>query len=202
MNTFITIILAWTVISPLLGEVITRWQTYKQGVKPYRTALRENIQRLKQHELTPMDGFTIIEPGMWSGFFNFQMGGAFYWRYKHTVFITRDTYESLGCDELASLIGHELTHKKYQDRPYGYGLISVLFVELRADLGCLKYSKAENMFKNIVEAMKIQREILSSEAYLLSAVQLFTVRQQMYNTLIYLHLPRLIMLKIYQLLGK
>jgi len=159
------------------------------------------MSKLKQHSLTQMDDYIVIENGPFMEYFDFITGGAFYSKYLKEVFITRRYHDSLTDSQLKTVLGHELTHKKYQDRPYGYGLVGMVFIELRADFGSLAYGKAEDMYSNIKLALTKQKEQIAKDSWALSPQQLFTIRHQVYTSWMYLHLPRLIILKVYKLIG-
>ncbi len=202
MNTFLYILLTWTIITPVIGEIVASYQASKSSKRDYRFTIRDTLLKLSHHVLIKEDQYTIIESGVWDRYWTFNMGGAFYWHYTDEVYITSQLHDSLTELQLDSIVGHELTHKQYKDRPYGYGAIRMLLMELRADYGSLAHGSAKGMLDIIRNGLKEQKAIMDSEGVLLAAAQLMTLRQQWFNGLFYIHAPRMIMLLLWRAVGK
>jgi len=199
MMTFIYIVIGWMILSPFIGELVLMYKTKKNE---YRAPLRDLNSKLKPALLTDMGEFTIIENGTWSGWFDFNYGGAFYYHFNNEVYITRELHDELDEIQLASVIGHELTHKKTKDRPYGYGLVRSLYMELAADRGSLSRGTAKGMMDVILKALKKQKNTMDVQGQFLPASTVNILRQNWISSIMYIHTPRILVLWMFHLIGR
>lgn len=125
-----------------------------------------------------------------------QTGGAFYYKYRHQVYIVEKLYLNASDEVLKAILAHEHCHKAHSDTSVMIEYISYLFREIRADITAARKYGAFTMLNALAVMASLNAKANLAKWSTITTIEKVLLVESFIFTLVVTVSPRVLALTI------